>query len=324
MRGDPPDDDGPVYVALPKYCDLWNGDTSAPAGKLFFSPIGRSVNPATIGAGQSPFDVQPKNSREGKPEYDGVWQYNCSDISLPNLDITMGDIDIGAGALTTGGGTLGYTLKGIIKLIKKLMELRLDLPCTEQALEDGVETLRELIKELSSIGITLKTAELTPEFIRTNFCSGSSGPKQKFRIILWGLMRAIMEFFPAAGNLPDFNRIREPWSRGPGLLRNCKWVFLGYYKRGKVPSWPGTPITPPSNPDPAAPNIIVSVVPRSTTNPKSYYGPGVVGTADSSPPNKKYKLKNTKGLIELPFGSGLVLGRSGLVAVRPALTTWPK
>jgi len=320
IRGDPPDPDKKkIPIVLPKYCDLWNGDTSAPAGKLFFSPIGRSVNPATIGAGQSPFDVEPKNSREGKPEYDGVWFYDCSAISLPRLEISDSDINMSTGTLTTRTGTLGHTLKGIIKLIKKLNQIR--PPCTEQAVNDGVETLRKLIKELSRVGITLKTAEPTPEFIRTNFCG--TWPSA-YNVILGELMQAMMELFQPPHTLPHFPTVQRPWTGPPGDLGNCRWVFLGYYKRGKAPSGGGTPITPPSNPDPAAPNIIVSVVPRSTTNPKSYYGPGVVGTADSSPPNKKYKLKNTKGLIKLPSGSDLFLGWSGLVAVRPALTKWPE
>jgi len=297
--GDPPEDEEPVYI-LPEHAELWNASTSMPAGKLFFSPIGGDYNPSDVG-GKSPFDVQPVPGGKD-PEYDGVWEYDCSDISMPHIVIEQDDIDFGTRSLTTEGGSLGYTIKIIIKLIKVLLNLR--PPCSDKDIKDAVEALKELINELSRIGITLGThVKVTPEYIRENACTVTF--MSHFRFMLMSLETGLKEFFPSPGRLPNPDNVMRPWTYTYMGTTNCKWIFLGYYKRGQKPSSNyGTPITPPPTPDPAAPNIEIRVS-------KSYGDTGnkidrIRGNGETNQ-GKKYTLKNRRATISPQiFGIGFL------------------
>jgi len=297
VRGDPPEDDEPVFI-IPEYAELWNASTTMPAGKLFFSPIGGDYNPSDVG-GRSPLDVQPVPGGKD-PEYDGVWEYKCSDISMPHIVIEQGDVDLGARSLTTGEGTVGEGIEIIIKLIKVL--LNLDEPCSDKDIENAVEALKELINELSSIGITLGNhVKATPEYIKENLCSDPW--MTHFRFMLMSLETSMKEFFPSPGRLPNLNNVMRPWTYNYMGTTNCKWVFMGYYKRGEKPSGNyGTPITPPPTPDPAAPNVEIRVGETRMGNKIDR----IRGNGETNQ-GKKYTLKNRRATIGLFFvGAGFI------------------
>lgn len=222
----------PIF-GLPTYRTLWNDDTEKPAGGILICPIGDEWTPQLIFGGvggRGPFEVAPKgNSVQPGPEYDGVWFYDCSDISLPEINIWAKDVSNGR-LITTKKGRIGYTLVEIIELIKEILSVK--PPCTPNMITTAVAAIKELKDKLSTIGVSI-SLPATRDSVSVHFCRPQLND---WRVLLRRLRRSFKEITEKQLDLIDLDVVLDPWkhtTRGSGPTPNCKYVFLGYWKRGK-------------------------------------------------------------------------------------------
>jgi hypothetical protein len=299
-------------LGLPTYAQLWNGDTKKPAGGIFISPIDSNIHPTRIGDG-APTDSIPTGQRstaEGKPKYDGVWFYDCSSMSLPSFDFSRQDIKDGR-VVTTKKGRIGHTMLEIIELIKKLLLTRCPVSLLDdKSINQALRLLKELKDKLRKIGITI-SLPTTPDGLK-ELCNIRSPWAERLRSI----KNSLTEILKSSGKR-NLNTIIRPWAPAPGFPgtsygRDCKWVFLGYWKRGRMPDPTyGTPLSPPGSPG-SMPFLELKIGVATRFEPVEIAS--ITGTSELNN-GKKYTLRNPKSILSLPWWNGPV----GIGTVNPSL-----